>query len=111
MRKELAGNHYSSMALSKEAAEAVRPWPYQYFTPIIVGNAFFFTFEMHYPCSLSIDPNYLYAAVELAYKFDKKFTESVCDADDIMNVCLLKIPYQHTWTYANITCTLQKHIC
>ena len=28
--KELVGNPYSSMALAKEAAEAVRPWPYQY---------------------------------------------------------------------------------
>ena len=34
MRKELAVNHYSSMALAKEAAEVERPWPYQYLRPI-----------------------------------------------------------------------------
>ena len=33
MRKELVGNPYYSMALAKEAAEAVRPWPYQYLRP------------------------------------------------------------------------------
>ena len=40
MRKELAGNPYSSMALAKEAAEAVRPWPYQYLRLIIMGMTF-----------------------------------------------------------------------
>ena len=38
MRKELAGNPYSSMALAKGAAEAVRP--YQYLRPIIMGMTF-----------------------------------------------------------------------
>ena len=40
MRKELAGNPYSSMALAKEAAEAVWPWPYQHLRPIIMGITF-----------------------------------------------------------------------
>ena len=40
MRKELAGNHYSSMALAKEAAEAEWPWSYHYLRPIIMGMTF-----------------------------------------------------------------------
>ena len=40
MRKELAGNPYSSMVLAKEAAEVLRPWPYQYLRPIIMGMTF-----------------------------------------------------------------------
>ena len=40
MRKVLAGNPYSSIALAKEASEAVRLWPYQYLRPIIMGMIF-----------------------------------------------------------------------
>ena len=37
MRKELARNPYSSIALAKEVREVVRSWPYQYLRPIIYG--------------------------------------------------------------------------
>ena len=40
MTKELTGIPYSSMALAKEVAEVVRPWPYQYLRPIIMGMTF-----------------------------------------------------------------------
>ena len=51
MRKELAGNPYSSMALAKEAAEAVRPWPYQHLRPIIMGMTFCGCAHEHPQCA------------------------------------------------------------
>ena len=40
MTKEQTGIPYSSMALAKEVAEVVWPWPYQYLRPIIMGMTF-----------------------------------------------------------------------